>query len=192
MHHRFMYGAGALALSLDLAGCGSTEADEQSVAPAAEATTTSAVAEPGADAALTVSDTWVKAVPDIGAQEMTGVFGTLKNPGAKDVTIVSAANSVSAHSELHETVDKDGEKVMQQVEKFVIKAGEERELRPGGDHVMVMRMDKPLNTGEEVTITLATEDGQNVEFAAVAKPFAGADERYTGESATPTGIPTQN
>lgn len=191
MHHRFMYAVCALTLGGGLAGCGSTQAGD----PAASVSGTpanSAAAEPGADAALTVRDAWAKAIPDVSQKKMTGVFGTLQNISDRDVTIVAAENTVSSHSELHETVDKDGDKVMQQVERFVIKAGEERELRPGGDHLMVMRMDKPLNTGDEVRITLTTEDGQKVEFAAVAKPFTGAGERYAGEGASPTGIPTSN
>ncbi|WP_168583647.1 copper chaperone PCu(A)C [Gephyromycinifex aptenodytis] len=187
MHQRFLYGICALTLGLGLAGCGS-EAAEQPSTPASEPGT-SAAGEPGASAALTASDTWVKAVPDIEKKKMTGLFGTLENTGDKDITIVSVKNSISPHSELHETIDKGGEKVMQEVEKLVIKAGEKRELRPGGDHIMIMKMDKPLNTGDEVKVTLTTDDGQDIEFSAVAKPFTGAGERYAEDGASPSDMP---
>lgn len=180
--------AAAGVLALALAGCGgSTPTDGPAATQTHNLTATTAPA-----AGLTVTDPWAKAVPDIAASTMTGVFGKITNASSAPVTIVSATNSVSDLTELHETVDKDGQKTMRKVDGgFTIEPGATRELKPGSDHVMVMNMTKPLNTGDTVTITLTTQDGEKVDFSAVAKPFTGASEPYANGHGgmAPSGSP---
>ncbi len=174
--------AGALTLS---ACGGSGDSAATTTTPAASDSSASTPAAPGGSATPTqsgpvmVSDQWAKAIPDLAAAKMTGVFATLKNTTDQPITIVSAKNSVSAHTELHETVTVDGQPRMQPVKDgFTIEPGQTRELKPGGDHVMVMQMTKPLAVGDELTITLTTKDNQTIEFTAVARAFTGANETY--------------
>ncbi len=168
--------AAVLGLAL-LAGCGN---DSTPSAPAATGEpTTAAATDTAATASLTVADAWAKAVPDISQNKMTGIFASITNPGTETVTVTEASTSASNMTELHETVMKDGESVMQKVENgFEIAPGTTRELKPGGDHIMVMMMSKPLAVGDAVTVTLTTSTGEKIEFDAVAKEFTGADERY--------------
>ncbi len=142
-------------------------------------------ASTAAKAGLTVADAWAKANTDIAKSPMTGVFAKITNGSTSPVTIVSAKNSASAVTELHETVMKDGAMVMQPVKDgFVIEAGKTRELKPGSDHIMVMKMTKPLAVGDKVTVTLSTKDGGSVEFTAVAKQFTMGSEPYVTGGAT--------
>ena len=152
---------------LALAGCGSSAASE-TAAPA-----TSATAEAKADG-LTVRDPWVKAA-DSG---MTAAFATLVNNTGADVTVESATSPASP-IELHTMAMKDGKMVMQPKQGgFVIKAGATHELAPGGDHLMLMQPAAAIKPGDELTFTLKLSGGASVEFKAVAKPFAGAQESY--------------
>ncbi len=138
-----------------------------------------------AKAGLTVTDAWAKANTDIAKSPMTGIFAKITNGSTKPVTIVSGKSSASAITELHETVMKDGVMVMQPVKDgFVIEAGKTRELKPGSDHIMVMKMTKPLAVGDKVTVTLTTKDGGSVEFTAVAKQFTMGNEPYVTGGAT--------
>lgn len=147
------------------AGCGAT-ADP----PDAPSTR----AADGVAATLTVRDAWVKAA-DSG---MTAAFAVLVNDADTDVTVVSAAAPVSP-MELHETTMKDGAMVMRPAaDGFTIKARSSHTLEPGGDHLMLMDLSKPIKPGDEVPITLTLADGGTVTFTAVAKPFAGAGESY--------------
>ncbi|HWS36921.1 MAG TPA: copper chaperone PCu(A)C [Actinoplanes sp.] len=166
---RTVVAVAALALTT-LAGCGSSsDSTASSAAPAATATSASATA-----AALTVRDPWVKAA-DTG---MTAAFATLVNNTGADVTVESASSPASP-LELHTMTMKDGAMVMEPKEGgFVIKAGGTHELSPGGDHLMLMKPSAPVKPGDELSFTLKLAGGGTVDFTAVAKPFAGAQESY--------------
>ena len=57
-------------------------------------------------------------------------------------------------------------------------------VRAMADHIMVMKMTKPLAVGDKVTVTLSTKDGGSVEFTAVAKQFTMGSEPYVTGGAT--------
>lgn len=124
--------------------------------------------------AFAVQDPWVKAAD----KGMTAGFGTFVNNGPADVTIVSA-DSPASGVELHEMAMQDGAMVMKpKAGGIVVKAGASHELEPGGDHLMLMDLTKPVRPGDEVAFTLAFADGTTYGFTAVAKPYTGAEESY--------------
>ncbi|NLU79841.1 copper chaperone PCu(A)C [Micromonospora sp. HNM0581] len=160
----------AAALSVSLAACASSE--DASTAPTPPA---SASAAPAAEAGvLGVRDPWVKAADE----GMTAAFATLVNDSDTDVTITGAATELSP-MELHEMAMVDGKMVMRARQGgVVIEAGSEHKLEPGGDHLMLMDLAKPVQAGDELTFTLSFADGRTQTFSAVAKPFTGAQESY--------------
>ncbi|WP_329109148.1 copper chaperone PCu(A)C [Micromonospora sp. NBC_01699] len=168
----------SLALIGATAGCGGSEPAESPASPSASAT-----AGP-----FSLRDPWVKAA-DSG---MTAAFGTLVNDSDTDVTVVSAASSVSP-MELHEMTMKDGKMVMQpKADGLVVKAHGTHVLEPSGDHLMLMKLAKPVRSGDEVAFTLTFADGGTAEFRAIVKPFAGAGESYdpgAGMNMDPTASP---
>ncbi len=137
-------------------------------------------------AAVTVSDQWVKAA-DTG---MTGVFGTLKNSGATEVTVVAATSPAAGSVELHEVVGQPGSTTMQpKAGGFTIPAGGTHVLAPGGDHIMLMDLTTPLRAGNDVEITLRLADGSTSAFTAQVREFAGAGENYQPGSRHGDGHP---
>lgn len=54
-------------------------------------------------------------------------------------------------------------------------------LEPGGDHLMIMDLSRPVQPGEDVTITLELDDGSTMDVVSTAKEFSGADEDYQAE-----------
>lgn len=127
---------------------------------------------------LTLSDGWVKAA-DSG---MTAAFGTLKNPTNKPINVVAVSTPYSP-TQLHEVVMKDDAMVMQQKKGgFVIPAGGSIELKPGGNHVMFMKLAKPVTAGSMVPITFVTSDGGLATVKVMGKVFTGANETYNGSS----------
>ncbi|MCT1829747.1 copper chaperone PCu(A)C [Brevibacterium luteolum] len=167
--------ASALGLALTLAACGSNGSNDASTeAGGTDAQQDEAVT---AESALTLEDGWVKAVDkDHG---MTAVFGTLKNSSDQDIHFTGAESSVAGMAELHETVeDNSGSTKMQEKEGgFVIPAGGELKLEPGGDHIMLMKLKEGIEPGAEVTTTLKTDAG-DLDVTVPAKEFAGAQEEY--------------
>lgn len=158
-----------------LAGCGeSSSSTEASSTPAASSTATAA-----SNAALTLADPWVKAAPS----GMTALFGTLKNPTASDIVVISGSSPVASMVEMHEVAMVDGAMKMRPKDGgFVVPAGGSHELKPGHDHVMLMGLKGPVAAGQTVTVTLQTKDGAPVTVTAVAKDFAGGNETYAPSS----------
>ena len=170
---RLVAAAGALAasLSLGLTSCG----DEPETTPNTSDTEAEESAETTQAQSLQISDPWMKAAES----GMTAAFGDLKNLGEEDITLSEVTTDVSAMVELHETVSKDGEMVMQRKEGgFTIAPGESHVLAPGGDHIMIMELSRPLEVGEEVPITLTMSDGSSLDITATVKNFTGAEEEY--------------
>lgn len=129
----------------------------------------------GGAAAVTIADQWVKAAPS----GMTAMFGTLKNSGAKEITVVSASSPAAGQVELHEVVGQPGSTTMRPKEDgFVIPAGGSHVLAPGGDHIMLMDLKGPLQAGADVEVTLSFNDGSSLPISAQVRDFQGAAENY--------------
>jgi copper(I)-binding protein len=124
---------------------------------------------------VTVGDQWVKAAQT----GMTGLFGTLKNSGTREVTVVSAASPVAGRVELHEVAGPPGSTTMRPKSGgLAIPAGGSHVLAPGGDHIMLMDLKTPLKVGSDVEVTLTFADGTTLPFSAQVRDYSGADEKY--------------
>ena len=132
-------------------------------------------AMPVSKSALTWTDGWIK----VAKTGMTAAFGMLKNPTDKPITVIGASSSASKVLQLHEVVDKDGQMVMQQKPGgFVIPAGGMLELKPSGNHIMFMKLTKPITAGAMVPVTLITSDGGLMTAKLMGKVYSGANETY--------------
>ena len=170
----------ALAGILTMNACGSTNTNSDS---SASATSSSSAAASGSaqssSGPIKIENTWAKAT-DGG---MTGVFGKITNTSDHDVKVVSATSTATDEVQLHTTVkDSNGSTKMQQVQEFTVKAGETLELKPGGNHIMLMGLNCSLSAGASTTVTLKTEDGATLEFKPEARDYSGAKEAYQGDA----------
>ncbi|MFG3437621.1 copper chaperone PCu(A)C [Nonomuraea sp. NPDC047897] len=169
-----------LAAVLALGACGAQPAQDAAAPasqPPAATTTAGAGASAGAaeGAALSITDPWVKTV----RKGMTAAFGTLVNNTDADIAVVAGTSPLSPKIELHEVVEADGKMVMRPKEGgFVVPARGTHELKPGGDHIMLMDVTGEVQPGARVPFTLTVKDGAPLEFTAVGKDFAGAKEDY--------------
>ena len=184
--------AAAGVLLLSACGGGSTSTGSSGSASASSSASSSASA--GASAAgggqgasassgtLKIEGAWVKASKG----GMTGVFGKITNSGDKPVKITSASSTATDTVQLHTTTKgSDGGTKMEQVHEFTIEPGATLELKPGGDHIMLMDMSCSLAAGGATTVTVKTEDGASLEFKPVARDYQGAKEEYKGEGSAP-------
>lgn len=163
--------ASALTLALGTAACATDDS--------ADATDTTTTAEAAADSGpVTFSDGWAKATDT----EMSGVFGVIANPGDEDVHLTGVSAEIDGSHELHESVPGGGGMSMQEKEDgFVIPAGGELLLQPGGDHIMLMGLEDPITTGQQISVTLEFADGAEQEITVSARDFEGAEENYAGD-----------
>ncbi|MGC2939629.1 MULTISPECIES: copper chaperone PCu(A)C [unclassified Brevibacterium] len=167
-----------IAVTIGLAGCGQDDSKAAGSAQTEGDSSASAdSSESRVDAeALSLEGAWVKAADD----GMTAVFGELHNNTDHDINLVEAKYADAKMVELHET-EGDGSGGMSMQEKeggFTIPAGESLHFEPGGDHIMIMGLEKAIKPGEKISLDLVTADDETVEVTAVAKEYSGAQEDY--------------
>lgn len=190
-HRRLAALVVAAGLAAALTGCSPTSqpAGQRGDAGAGAAPTPTARTTQTGDAPLLVAEAWAVAKPQLGAMPMTAVFAQITNRDGTPVRIVSASTSASAKAELHHTVGTGAQARMEPTSAFTINPGVAAILRPGGDHIMVMDLEKPLAVGDVIDVTLTTAEGQKVTFTATAKTFTGADESYAPTSSPAMSSP---
>lgn len=92
----------------------------------------------------------------------TAVFLNLSNHSTKDATIIGVASNVATKAELH-TSKKEGVKItMQKLEEITIKPHNTHEFKPGGDHIMLMGLQKQLKEGDYINLIFYFKDGSQL------------------------------
>lgn len=120
-----------------------------------------------ADGAIQVTEAWVRSMP-VGIPN-TAAFFEINNNLPKAVTLVSVSTPVAKQSEIHETIQQGPFVTMNEVKKVTIPAKESVGLKPGGLHVMLVGLEKPLEEGQTVPLTLTFQDGMKVKVDAKIK-----------------------
>ena len=123
-------------------------------------------------AQVTVKDPWVRGT--VAQQKASGAFMLLQS--ATDARLVSAASPVAGVVEIHEMKMEGDIMRMRAITGLDLPAGSTVELKPGGYHVMLMDLKKPLQDGDMVPLTLTVEgkDGKRstLEVQAPVKALA--------------------
>jgi copper(I)-binding protein len=101
-------------------------------------------------AQVNVDRPWVRGTVE--AQKSTGAFMTLSSD--KPVSLVSVSSPAAKMVEIHQMKMDNNVMTMQAVSKIDVLPGKPAELKPGGYHVMMMGLVKPLNTGDSIALTL--------------------------------------
>jgi hypothetical protein len=123
-----------------------------------------------AAAKIQVTDATARATTN----DVSAVYFTVKNPGPADRLVKAAVDaSVAQVAQLHTMVTEGATARMQQVDGIDVPAGGEVVLKPGGYHVMLMNVQKPLKEGDSVPVTLTFEKGGTVQVIAAVKTLAG-------------------
>ena len=102
-----------------------------------------------------ISDVWIKAT--IPGSNVSAAYLRIKS--AKTVKLVKAETAVANIAELHSMNMKDGVMEMKAELAFNVPAGKTIELKPGGMHIMLMQVAKPIKAGDKVPLTLTFDTG---------------------------------
>jgi len=108
-----------------------------------------------------VSNAWVRAVPP--SVTDSAAFMKIENTGDAPLRLTGGSTPIAGMAMPMATTRKtvDGVEVlgMKGVDSIEIPAHGERELKPGGDHLMLMTLTAHPHPGEMVTLTLKFEPG---------------------------------
>lgn len=105
---------------------------------------------------IKIENAWVRA-PAPG-QAVVGGFLDITSPD--DARLISARSAVAGTTELHEMSMKDGVMIMRAVPYVALPKGQTVKLQPGGLHIMLFDLKKPLKTGDKVPLSLKIESGK--------------------------------
>ena len=116
-----------------------------------------------------VLNPWAREVPPV--MSSSAGFLSLKNTGSVEHKLVSASSDAAGVAELHTHINNNGVMQMRPVENIPVAPGETTELKPGGLHIMLMMLTKPLVAGEQLDITLTFEDGSSKQVQAEVRKY---------------------
>ena len=103
---------------------------------------------------VAVMDAWARAsVPgqSVGAAYMTFI-------SADNSTFIRAETPLASSVEIHSMTMDNGVMKMRMLPELPLKAGKEEKLAPGGFHLMLFDLKKPLKLGEQLNLTLTFRD----------------------------------
>lgn len=94
-----------------------------------------------------------------------GAFLTIENKGAQPDRLVRVASPVAAVVALHQMTMDNGMMKMRATPAIDIKPGDKVELKPGGYHVMLTELKRPLKVGDTFPLRLTFEKAGSIEVS---------------------------
>ena len=134
--------------------------------------------QPNTTVLPTISDVWVRATVPGGS--VTGAYMQIRS--ATPLKLVKIDSPAARLIELHESKMTDGVMEMKALDGVDIPAGKRVALKPGGMHVMMMKIAKPIVVGDNVPLTLtfigADKKTFQIKVNAVAKEKDGGARHH--------------
>ena len=113
-----------------------------------------AIAFPAAAQQIAVKDAWVRGT--VPAQKTTAAYMTITS--SSEAKLVGVHSGVAQRAELHTTMLMGGINHMHAADSVRLPAGKAVELKPGGHHIMLLELMKPIVPGERIPLILTIED----------------------------------
>lgn len=112
---------------------------------------------------VAVQNAWARAT--FALAKTGAVYLSIDNQSKNDLKLLSVSvdTAVASEAQLHETLMQEEMMMMREAEDgFEIPSGESLEFLPGGKHIMLMGLEKPLETGEQFILSLIFENNKVV------------------------------
>lgn len=121
---------------------------------------------------VAIMDNWVRA--NAPGQKVGAAYMTLLS--AQDSTMIKAEADIAGSVEIHSMKMENGVMKMRMLEELPLKAGKAEKLAPGGFHLMLFDLKKPLTAGENVNFTLSFKDAAgNITQQQIVLPIKAAE-----------------
>jgi hypothetical protein len=131
-----------------------------------------------ADATIEISQAWARATA--AGAKVGGAYVTIVNHGTADDRLTGAASPIAAKVTLHTTQEENGVMKMRPLAEVPVKAGATVTFQPGGMHIMLVDLTRPLKVGETFPLTLSFDKAGSVP-ATVTVVKAGASAGGTAK-----------
>ncbi len=127
---------------------------------------------------VVVSDAWTRATAP--GQKVAGVYFDIES--GSEARLVGVETGIADVAELHYMKMQDGVMRMRAMPTVDLPARETVKFAPGGLHVMLFELKRPLQAGEEFDLTLLVEDASGrqsrVNVSAEVRNFDGSKAHH--------------
>ena len=110
----------------------------------------------GAHAGVEISNAWARSTAP--GQEVGAAYMSLKSTMA--AKLLEVKSPVAESVEIHEMSMNNGVMKMRMLDVLDLPAGKTVKLEPGGFHLMLIDLKKPLTAGENIEISLTVKDNR--------------------------------
>lgn len=128
---------------------------------------------------VAISNAWVRATNP--GQAVGAAYMTLT--AKQDVTLISVESDVTSSVEIHSMSMANGVMKMRMLNNLPLTANEPYILAPGGFHIMLFDLKKPLNAGEKVNLTFNFKSSTASFKQTIVVPVKSIEDAATKESA---------
>jgi copper(I)-binding protein len=109
--------------------------------------------------AISITDQWVRASAE--GQDVGAAYMTITSKS--ETSLVKIDSSIAEIVEIHQMSIENGVMKMRMAQELDLKANTPSHLAPGGYHLMLFDLKKPLKAGDEVQFSLHFKDKLNKE-----------------------------
>ncbi|NMT64222.1 copper chaperone PCu(A)C [Marinobacter orientalis] len=141
---------------------------------------TTALADEYTTGTVTINNPWSRPTPP-GVPMGVG-YMAITNHGDSDVTLTGAATPRAKDVSIHESTMKDGTMSMRPLKDGLnIPAGETVKLKPHGYHLMLEKLDAPLQEGQSIPMTVNFSGAETMAIELDVAPLDGDMQRKEQE-----------
>lgn len=120
---------------------------------------------------LVIRDAWTR--PTAAGMPMGVAYFVVRNDGAGADTLLAASTPAAARVEFHQTTLTDGMARMRPLSRIDIPARSTVAVAPGGIHLMLVDVARPLAAGTTVPLVLVFRNAGRVEIRLAVESRAG-------------------
>lgn len=110
-----------------------------------------------------ITEAWARAT--VPGQPVAAAY--MKISSASDLTLTHVETDAAKQVQVHDMQMNDGVMQMRRREQLDIPAGKTIELAPGGMHLMLLGLKKPLKAGEAITVNMIFSDAEKKKITLV-------------------------
>jgi len=123
-----------------------------------------------------VTNAYINAAPPI--SKITAGFFEIHNHSDQTATLIAATSSIAKKIEIHHSSVMDKMMSMQKIDALEIPAHDSIALTPGGLHLMLSGLQRPLQPGETLSLTLQFLNQQAITIQAHVQDIRTPDKHH--------------
>ena len=125
------------------------------------------ISEPAFSSSLMIEGAFARA--SSGHGKNSAAYLSIHNHSPKDDYLIEVKTNVAAMTSIHNHINDKGIMKMRAVKQIAIPANGSIKLQPGGFHIMLMGLKKPLREGDKFDLKLVFKNAGNIMCSIIVK-----------------------